>query len=231
MNWNEYKFHCSALGNLLTSGRKKGEVMGETCKSELRKIWMQHTYRYYEVIETDAITKGNLNEGIAIDMVERRYYKDKPLFKNQQYYENDYICGTPDIVVPSIKKIHDTKCSWNLRTYMSADLSKAYKYQLMGYAWMLGYNDCQLDYCLTSAPEEMIAKETLRMAYKLDAIDYQDTPEFKKIEGQIRLNMNYDRIEESKRVKSFSFELEDSFIEMIEERAPIWRKYLNELSL
>lgn len=231
MNWNEYKFHCSALGNLLTPGKKKCELMGATCKSELNKIWAKHTYNFYEIIETSPMTKGNENEQIAIDMLERKHYPNKPLFKNQQLYENEFICGTPDVVVPVSKTVHDIKNSWNLRTFINAELSKGYKYQLMGYAWMIGYDKCQLDYCLTSASPEMIAKETLRMAYKLDAIDYQDTEEFKKIEEQIRLNMNYDRIEEIKRVKSFAFELEDSFIKLIEERAPIWRQYLENLKL
>lgn len=238
VNWDEYEFHCSALGNLTTKGRAKGELMGETCKSELRKIWMQQTWNFREVISTKEMDKGNLLEKDAINMVARKYYPGKPLFKNNSLSRNGLICGTPDIKVPWAETIHDTKCSWNLRTYMasaSAKLDKGYKQQLMGYAWMEGYQKCQLDYCLLSAPPEMIESERLRMAYKVGAIDqgadHTMTEAFKKLEHQLFLNMDFSRIPEEQRTTSFMFDVEDEFIDLIETNVPVWRNYLKDLKL
>lgn len=225
INWDEYLFHCSSLGELLTASGK----ITQTCASKLQSIWRRDTWNFNEFLTTKEIQKGNECERFGIDLLE--FKMGQSLFKNNTIYTNKYLTGIPDVLIPNIKRVDDIKCPWNLRTFMASVLTPGYEKQLKGYSWLLGWDKCQLDYTLISTPEDTIQKEVERRAWQLGAMDYLDTPEFKKVEEQIRLNMNFDRIPPEQRIKSFAFDLDEKFIEQVEAQAPAWRVYLKNIKL
>jgi hypothetical protein len=75
--------------------------------------------------------------------------------KNEEYFENDYMCGTPDIITDDM--IRDVKNSWDYSTFPLFETklpNKDYFYQLQGYMVLTGKTKGSVDYMLMDTPED-----------------------------------------------------------------------------
>lgn len=215
-----YKFRCSGLSNLMTNGRKKDELLGETAKSYLRDIYIQETFgrdRSYQTI-SKYTKKGTMVESDSLDLVEK--VTGQKYFKNAKHLENDFIQGTPDIILP--ERIVDIKSSWDLWTFSGVTGEQAYKdyfYQLFGYMWLTGTREADLMYCLVNTPEELIVDDLYRLSYVI-----QDTE-------PLRVNYIFDDIAPELRFKKYVFEFAQDVADQVTERVEAAREYLKGLSL
>ncbi|WP_337902309.1 hypothetical protein, partial [Mesomycoplasma ovipneumoniae] len=66
INVDELVFRASSMGNLMTEGRSKDEILGETCKTELCKVYAQARAGINPQIESKYLEKGNKREEIGI---------------------------------------------------------------------------------------------------------------------------------------------------------------------
>ena len=74
--------------------------------------------------------------------------------KNEKSFENEYITGTPDVLVNG--EILDTKCSWNGKTFLDSitdELNTDYEWQIRGYMDLTGYSKGRVCYCLMDTPD------------------------------------------------------------------------------
>lgn len=213
------KIRCSALGAFMTTGRSKSEPFGQTAKSLIRDIQIAEKYGRRQVFANKYMTKGNVNEAQAVDLLNRvrgTEYILQPL-----YYQNDHIHGTPDIVQDGL--VIDIKNSFDIWSFDKAEVTKDYYWQLQGYMALTGATKAALVYCLTSAPEWMIEGEKRKIYYGLGG-ENADMEAYAKAVEQIQINMTFEDIPEAERVKWFDVERNNEDIQSLYERVELARE-------
>lgn len=148
----QFKIRCSQIGKIMTNAKKEGEL-SVGCQTYLKDWYAEQMYGQCEAIRSKYFDKGNYCEREAINVCAERLGFGI-LDKNEQFYENEYLTGTPD-VVDSI--IIDTKCPWDGKTFLDAvtsPIEKDYEAQLQGYMSLTGRTDAKLCYVLLDTPAE-----------------------------------------------------------------------------
>jgi hypothetical protein len=253
---NEVKFRASQLGKLMTDARTKSGL-SETTKSALLEIYIQQKYKRYKDISNKYIEKGVAVENDAIDMWRRE--RNAIVFKNEVNFQNDFITGTPDLLIKdggAVVNVPDIKSSWDIHTFIDAklnDISKDYYWQGQAYCWLTGAPKATFCFVLVNAPSQMIDSEKYRLSLRMNLIDPQSNPEFIKKAQRIERNMIYDMptyiaenphanlesdisewcydIPVQERIHEKVVEFDEAAIAKLQERVPLWREYLNTLIL
>lgn len=175
---------------------------------------------FYEEMTGEQIFKGNAYtqkgwevEDSAIDdyALVTGY---KGLVKNEQFYYNDYVHGTPDVLVGD-DLVVDIKSPWSLKTFNKYAVhvpteerpcpNASYFWQLQAYMLLTERNKAELAYVLKNTPMELLE---------------QMGEEFFDYEGKISLK---------ERVKIFAVDRSNSHISRIKERVEVCRQYLDEV--
>ena len=220
MSFENYKFRCSRLGDLMTDPRAKKDILAQTTISYLDEIFIYETTGREKDISNKYMEKGLLVEEDSISLltqVTKRFY-----VKNKEKYENEYVKGTPDIVE---NVIIDIKSSWDLWTFAKAEVSKNYYWQLMGYMWLTGRTESLLYYCLVDAPDKLLQDELRKLSWKMFMIDPID-PLYVEAEEKVKKNMIFDDINPEHKVKKFEVKYNEWDIEALKKRIGECREYL-----
>lgn len=233
MDFSKHLFHPSSLGTLMTDSRTK-DPLGETCKAELLKIWVEAKYGRTEEVTNKYMEKGTLVEEDSITLysrVKKTFYK-----KNTETISNDYFIGTPDLYEgPSIKEathIVDIKSSWSIFTFYGVfvkPVNKTYAYQLQAYMDLTGAKTSTLSYCLVNTPTHLVEDEKRKLQWKMGVIDPDAHPEFQKLAAQIDKNNTFDDIDISERYTEFQLTKDEEMLIKIKERLDLCRNFLTAL--
>lgn len=236
MNFDNYLFRCSALGQLMTEPKTKEQKargeLGETCKTYLREIWIEAKYGRTKDISNKYVEKGLGAEEDAITLysrVMRRFFK-----KNEQRLSNAFITGHPDIYtgesIHNADEVTDTKCSWDIFTFFKSaqNLNKDYYWQLQGYCALSKAKLGRLAYCLVDTPEQLINDELRRLLFRMNVASEEST-EYKEAASAMMRNMVYGDIPINERVVEHLIPRNDDAIMQIYQQVVRARKYLNEL--
>lgn len=195
MNANEIVFRASSMDSLMTNGRGKTEVLGETAKKELVKVYAMVKYGRVEEITSKYLTKGNEREEDAITLVSR--YTKKFFKKNTTRLSNSFLSGEVDIYLgESVEKadeIFDTKCSWSLQTFLNAK-GDDYKEQMVSYMALTGAKKATVAFCLVNSTEQAINDEKRKVGYLPGMLDAAGNSSLEFIERckQIEINHIFD---------------------------------------
>ena len=148
MNYQNFKIRASAGGKLMTEPRAKSETLSEITKSYLKEWAISQIFGVKNEIKSKYTERGIQAEDKAIDLMMN--VLDLPFtIKNEQYFENDYFCGTPDLIVGDT--VYDAKCVWSAFTFpiFEKELqNKDYFYQLQIYMHLTGCKKAVLTYVL-----------------------------------------------------------------------------------
>ena len=208
--------------------------LSDTAKSYLKELYVFHKYGKETVggSERSKYTmKGVSVEDNSIKLLNRldnAYYS-----KNEDYFTNEFICGTPDIIVKSesiVTKIIDIKSSWDAASLLSnlgQPLNSNYYYQMQGYMALTGATEAEVCYCLVSMPDEIINSEKKRIYYLLNPAT-EDNPDYKKAIQKLEDNMTFDEIPEQERIIKFKVERNDAIINSIYEKVRMCRQWMAE---
>lgn len=218
------KFRCSRIYELMTKPREKSKELSDTAKGLIIDTYLQNTYGYKEDVMTDAMYKGIFLENEAIGLVTKVLGGFR--IKNDQRFENDFVIGTPDVVYKDY--VEDIKVSENIRTFVNAEISKMYEWQLQSYMWLTGKTKARLIYCLLPDPQEITLNKKERVFYKFncdaESIDYQ------LCSKQIDLNQETIKsIPIEKRVRVFEIDFDPSKIEDLKVAVENATTYYNSL--
>lgn len=228
--FQNYKFRCSGLHNLMVSPKKGStDPLSETTKSYLRELWIKEMYGREKLDRANKYTiKGVLVEPDSMSLVEE--VTKETYFKNTAQLENEFISGKPDIICKDGDKnctgIKDTKSSWDIWTFAKVTEKSAhsdYFYQMLGYMWLTGSDNAELLYCLVNTPESIITDELYRLSFKLG-----DDP---AVQEMIRKNYIFDDIPAEKRLKRFKFDFDSIIVESVKNKIYLSRDYMEGLSL
>jgi hypothetical protein len=218
------KIRCSQLGKIMTAPRNKSEVLSQTAKTYIEELAKEHLFGIKKVFKSRYTDKGNEVEEKAIELTEE-VLGFEFLTKNEDYYQNDWIKGTPDIITTSL--VIDVKSSWSGDTFpfFESELpNKDYYYQVMGYMWLTGKKNALISYCLINTPEEIVNDEIRRTAWG----KYEIEPSEETIRDVMALH-SFDHIPKDRRVKAFHVEYNEGVVNEMKTRIEHCRTYFNEL--
>jgi hypothetical protein len=221
---NDLKIRCSSLGKIMTNPRSKNEALSQTAKSYIEELAREHLFGIKKTFKSRYTDKGNTVEDLSIELVEN-VLDLSFISKNVEYFENDFIKGTPDVITDNL--IIDVKSSWSGDTFpfFEKELPTIdYYYQVLGYMWLTGRRNAIVAYCLINTPEEIVNDEIRRTAWS----KYEIEPSEETVRDVMALH-NFDNIPKERRLKAFLVEYNESVIEKMKEKIIDCRKYFNEL--
>ena len=177
--------------------------LSETTKTFLQEWVKEIIYNVKKDIKNKYLTKGLTLEDTAIDKAIE--WLDLPFaIKNEQFFEDDYFMGTPDLIVDGV--VYDTKCSWDCFTFplFSDDIpNKDYYYQLQIYMHLTGMKKACLVYILLNTPENLPSWEEKK---------------------------NYDNLDKKYKIKTFEFNYDPEVIEKLKQKVIESRNYIKTLN-
>lgn len=216
------KVRCSQIGKIMATPRKAGGVLSETAKTYVQDLVLEEKYGIKKEFSSRYTDKGNAVEEAGIALV-NDVLNYKFIYKNYDYFENEWVKGTPDVNTDEI--LLDVKCSWDATTFPFFDTdvpNKDYFYQLQGYMWLTGKQESILAYCLINTPFEMVEDEVRRAHWKFNLIE-----ENTELRNEVESKHVFDHIPDHKRVKYWFIRRDEAVIEKIKERVELCREYYN----
>lgn len=194
MTAHEIKFHCSAIGEIMSGVKKKWSVEDSlTCKRELIKIVRSIQFNREFSNNNKYTEKGIQQEEDGITLysrVTKRIYK-----KNSQRYENEYFSGEFDLI--NSDETVDIKCSYSLNTFphpLTDAPDDSYIYQGLGYMDLTGRRRHIIAYCLVNALSHQVTREKEKLYYNMGCPDIisKHHPRYIKECRAIEQNMIFD---------------------------------------
>jgi len=225
------KIRASALGNIMTNPRTKGEVLSKTTKDYLQELLMENEFGYVDEfwskytekgkqVEKESLALANsvLNLGLTFEQIENDF---------QVQLENEYFTGHCDMLTDSL--LLEIKSSYNMKTYKSVFFAnelenKAYYYQVQAYMDLTGFDQCTLVYCLVNTPFQIVEDEIRRKHWELNLIDEDES-----VREYVEMQHNFDRLPRESRVKPFVIKRDDETIQAMRDRVILCREYYEQI--
>jgi hypothetical protein len=220
----DLKIRASQVGKLMTASRSKGEVLSQTAKTYIQELALENLYGIRKEFNSRYTDKGNLVEDESIQLA-ASVLDLEFVFKNEEYFSNDYIKGTPDVVGSNF--ILDVKSSWTGSTFPFFETecpNKDYYYQLMAYLWLTGKDTAILAYCLVNTPEDIVLDEIRRASWIKKELEISEATE-----AEVRRQHEFDHIPNERRVKAFLIEKDEQVIEQMKDKIEQAREYYNQI--
>lgn len=215
----EFKIRASASGKLMGV---KG--LGQTGLTYIETWLKEQIYGRKKEFDSKYTQKGNEVEDNAIDLVVEHLGLGFAL-KNEKYFENDFICGTPDIILDDC--IIDIKSSWDCFTFPLFDKelpNKDYYYQAQCYMDLVGLDNYKVVYVLMDTPEHLIESEANKYCFN-NGYERGDVEVFNKFQKK----MTYSEIPTNYKIKVFEFKKDQAVIDKIKERVLECRLIIKDL--
>ena len=197
----KFKIRASASGKLITEPRSKSETLSETTKTYVKEWLTEKIYGIRKEIKSKYLDKGNALEDNAIDKAIQ--WLDLPFaIKNEKFFEDDFFCGTPDLIVNGV--VYDIKCSFSPFTFPLFENkipTSDYEHQVNVYMHLTGLKKASVVFILLETPEEL---------------NYGEKEDYSKIDKQYR-------------IKKFDFEYNEESINKLKEKVLLCRDYLKNI--
>jgi len=220
-------FRCSGVGALLTKPRNKSEVLSETAKSLIHAMWLDYTYGYREYINNEYMDKGLKMEQDSMALVQK-VLGGAFRIKNREKLKNEYLIGTPDIILADT--VEDIKTCWSLRTFFEAEPTTMYIAQAQAYMALTGKHEYRLIYSLIPNTKDMIINECERLVYKFNR-EYENADYIEQCQQIQRNNDLINDLPISDRVKVFELKYDADMIAEMYSKIEQGREYYSTLKL
>ena len=217
-----FKIRCSAIAQIMKNDRS-GKQMGETAKTWIEGWVKEQLYNRKKDFYSKYTDKGITCEQSSIDYLSD-VLKWGFVLKNEEYFENDFMTGSPDVFFGnSIKEI---KNSWDCFTLPLFDENpnKDQVAQVQGYMALTGAEYAEICYVLMDMPEHLIQKQVYIEASKLGLMELDA-----ETEAEIREQYLYSKLSPELRVKRFIIQRDNDFIEAVNERVLLCRQHVDTL--
>ena len=213
----EFKIRCSAIGKIMGEPKLKADKeageLSQTAKSYCEDWLKEQLYGVRKEFSSKYTQKGNECEDNSIDFIADQLGFGM-LIKNEQFFENDFIQGTPDVILPDL--IIDVKNSWDCFTFPLFETeipNKDYYWQGQGYLSLIQKTHFRLCYVLGDTPMHLIKKEAYWYA-KNNGYDELDKDVLKMFVDK----MTYPNIDNKLKLKTFDFSKNEDDIKKIYEQ-------------
>jgi hypothetical protein len=211
-----------------TNAAKAAGELGDTAKSYIKELYLWNTYRYKEYVMTDEMYKGLICEQDSMELVQS-ILGGKLRMKNTINFENDYLTGTPDVILEDC--IEDVKSSFTLKTFFNSEIEPAYFWQAQSYMALTGIKKYRLIYCLVETPEKIITELKKRLWFKFDCDE--ENEDYQLMSKQLEYNHKdlILSIPKNDRIKIFDIDYDQSKIDFLYSQIEKGRIYYDSLKL
>ncbi len=211
----DFKIRCSAISQIMTMPRSKSELLSETAKTYVEK-WAKE-YLYGRKI---AFSSKYTQKGVACEI---GVINSLGLKKNEQYFENEFLTGTPDSI--TYVSVIDIKNSWSIDTFplFETEAQKQYIMQLNGYMELTSKRQGEIIYALSDMPEDLIISESYRIAKERGEIHTEDHI------AEATVLFTYLDVSESLKIKRFAVNYDADFIASVYTQVDKCRVYLKSI--
>lgn len=206
------KIRCSNLGRLMGGFDRPKAQLSEDAKKLITEIYVKDKYGREQIIGSKEMIKGTVVEEQSISLLSK--VQNKLYVKSKKEYENGYLTGHVDLLENNT--VVDIKSPYNIWTFLNADMTSNYAWQLTGYMWLTGSKKAQLAYCLVDAPEWLIYDEVKRACYA--TMTNENEPSYQQLEEKVRKNMTYADMADKEKVRIFCLDYDEEKIELIKEK-------------
>jgi len=209
--------------------KKANPELPKTAQSYCLTWIKEQLYNRKREFKSKYTQKGNDVEADSIKLIgEWLGYSDfdfetGQFAKNEIFFENDYMTGTPDVLPAKSTLVIDAKNSWDCFTFPFFEKSipdMGYWWQGQGYLELTGRSDYKIAYTLMNTPEAIIESEMRKYAFANgldpDEMDYSEWYD----------KMTYDNILPILRIRFFDFEKDEKAIEEIKKRVIKCREFI-----
>ncbi len=215
----EFKIRASACGSIMG---KKG--LGQTGLTYCETWLKEQLYSRKKEFSNKYTQKGNIVEDNSLDYIAEQLGFGM-LLKNERHYENEFMTGTPDVVLKNL--IIDVKNSWDAFTFplFSDEVpNDSYYYQAQCYMELTGIDHFKLVYVLSDTPDHLIFREAKKYCYEngFDELDQDIYDEFFN-------KMTYSDVPDSLKIKVFDIEKNETVIELIKQRVIECRQHISKI--
>lgn len=219
----QFKIRCSQIGKIMTSPRSKTDLLSKTTMDYVQQYRKEEIYKRKEEIYTKQMDKGVQMEAQAIEFAAEQLCWGM-VFKNEQNFSNDYMTGTPDVILTD--KVIDIKCPWNCFTFplFESEPDKGYWWQLQGYMDLTGKDRAELVYCLMDMPDDLMESELYYATKRNNMIELETDQE-----DAVRAYHSYTGVPPKYRIKVFEIARDDEAIKSIYQRVEECRSYYLDL--
>lgn len=212
-----FKASCHSISSIM--GIKGLGEMGKTYAQE----WvLKNRYGRKKDWYSKYVEKGLVVEETGITMLSQQ--ENTLLFKNDEYFENDFIVGSPDII--HLDRVIDIKSSWSIYQFPFFETEipkKEYYWQLQGYMMLTNLKKAALCYCLIDTPKPLIDQELKKLYYQTGGRAEDWTPE---TYAELAENYKFNDIPFKDKIKIFEIKRNDEDIERIKSRVLELREYI-----
>lgn len=148
--------------------------------------------------------------------------------KNDEWFEDEFMQGTPDIILEETSHVIDIKNSYDCFSFPLFDEkipTKGYEDQLQVYLHLTGHKSATLCYVLMDAPLDIMKEEMRRLSWKEGSQGLITDELYQKVKEQ----MTYSNLPDELRLKTFTVERNDFLIEKLKQRVLLCREYIKKL--
>lgn len=188
-------------------------------KSYCKKWLNEQVFKRRKEIHSKYIDKGNFNEEWSIEFINAHLLEDN--VKNEKFFENDFMCGTPDLINQGIDDVKNSYDTSTFPLYEEEIPNKDYIHQLNGYMHLCGKKTGRLIYTLSDLPPHLIEKEARSMSYK-------EGGHWEDYITQCKAHFTYGDIDPEYKIKIYNLEYDKSIIDELEGRVHLCREYIKE---
>lgn len=183
-------------------------------------------YNRRKDMSTAQTEKGLITEDDSIDFI-ADFFKLGFLMKNEEFFPNEYMCGTPDVIIKAKNLIIDNKSSWDHDTFPLFEKNipdSRYWWQAQSYMELVGLDHYWLIYTLMDTPMNIIERECKSYSYRMG---YGEVTE--GLMKEFIEKMTYKNIPEELKIKRWTIQRDRSVPAKIEARVKMCRTYLRQL--
>lgn len=148
--------------------------------------------------------------------------------KNDEWFEDDYMQGTPDIILDADSHVIDIKNSYDAFSFPLFETeipTKGYETQLQVYLALTGHERATLTYCLMDAPLDIMKEEMRRLSWKEGSMGAISDELYQKVKSE----MTYSNLIPELRLKSYTVEKDPAVIDELRIRVDMCREYIASL--
>jgi len=220
MKQKQFKIRSSASGQIMGV---KG--LGKTGLTYCQNWLKEQIYNRKKEFTNKYVQKGLIMEDNSLDFVADQLGFGM-LLKNETYFENDYITGTPDIVLKDL--IIDVKNSWDVFTFplfeSEISLNHDYYFQAQCYMDICNIDKYKLIYVISDTPRHLIIAEAKRYMWQsgIEELDNELFEDFHK-------KMTYSDVSANLKIKVFEIGRDKDIIDKIYSRVQECRDYIDGL--
>tara|TARA_B110000902_G_scaffold158813_2_gene182036 strand:+ start:1643 stop:2299 length:657 start_codon:yes stop_codon:yes gene_type:complete len=213
-----FRIRCSAINSIMAKPTGK-RIISAGAETFVKKWYIEKVYNRYPEVKSKYMDKGIEVEEASIEYVAKKLNLGK-VYKNDEWFENDYMHGTPDAVLDDT--ILEIKNSWDCFSFPLLETevpSKDYFLQTQGYMHLTGIKKAKLIYVLMDTPEHLIEKD-FRWNNPRE-LAYED----------FREKYLFTTIEDKYRIKTFDIEYDTEIVEQIYNRVDLCREYIDKITI